>query len=205
MTKSVPRPLLGAAIGALALTAFIAAAAALTSPAAAAGDYDLGSIHISQPWSRATPKGAASGAGYMTITNKGDAPERVSCVSDDASGQCQIHSMSMEGGVMKMRPVEGGLEIKPGESVALKPGGNHMMFLALKHPLEQGQTVKVTLKFEHAGTIDVDYPVLAIGAPAPGASAGGSMMQESGGTMHMQGPGGGMQGPGGAMMQMDKR
>lgn len=205
MTKSVPRPLLGAAIGALALTAFIAAAAALTSPAAAAGDYDLGSIHISQPWSRATPKGAASGAGYMTITNKGDAPERVSCVSDDASGQCQIHSMSMEGGVMKMRPVEGGLEIKPGESVALKPGGNHMMFLALKHPLEQGQTVKVTLKFEHAGTIDVDYPVLAIGAPAPGASAGGSMMQESGGTMHMQGPGGGMQGPGGGMMQMDKR
>ena len=205
MTKSVPRPLLGAAIGALALTAFIAAAAALISPAAAAGDYNLGSIHISQPWSRATPKGAASGAGYMTITNKGDAPERVSCVSDDASGQCQIHSMSMEGGVMKMRPVEGGLEIKPGESVALKPGGNHMMFLALKHPLEQGQTVKVTLKFEHAGTIDVDYPVLAIGAPAPGASAGGPMMQESGGTMHMQGPGGGMQGPGGAMMQMDKR
>jgi periplasmic copper chaperone A len=198
MTKSVPRPLLGVAISALALTAFIAAAAALTSPAAAAGDYDLGSIHISQPWSRATPKGAASGAGYMTITNKGDAPERVSCVSDDASGQCQIHRMSMEGGVMKMRPVEGGLQIKPGESVALKPGGNHMMFLALKHPLEQGQTVKVTLKFEHAGTIDVDYPVLAIGVPAPGASAGGSMMQDSGGAMHMQGPGGGM-------MQMDKR
>jgi periplasmic copper chaperone A len=204
MTKSIPQPLLGAAIGALALTAFIVAAA-LNSPAAAAGDYDLGSIHISQPWSRATPKGAASGAGYMTITNKGAAPERVSCVSDDASGQCQIHSMSMEGGVMKMRPVEGGLEIKPGESVALKPGGNHMMFLALKHPLEQGQTVKVTLKFEHAGKIDVDYPVLAIGAPAPGASAGGSMMQESGGAMHMQGPGGGMQGPGGGMMQMDKR
>ncbi len=206
MAKSFPRSLLGAAIDALALTAFIAAAAALASPAAAAGEYDLGSILISQPWSRATPKGAASGAGYMTITNKGDAPERVSCVSDDASGQCQIHSMSMEGGVMKMRPVEGGLEIKPGESVALKPGGNHMMFLALKHPLEQGQTVKVTLKFEHAGTIEVDYPVLAMGAPAPGASAGGSMMQESGGAMHMQGPAGGMQGPGGRMqMQMDKR
>ena len=202
MTKPIPQPLLGAATGALALTAFIAAAAVLTSPAAAAGDYDLGSIHISQPWSRATPKGAASGVGYMTITNKGAAPERVSCVSDDASGQCQIHSVTMEGGVMKMRPVEGGLEIKPGESVMLKPGGNHMMFVALKHPLEQGQTVKVTLKFDHAGTIDVDYPVLAIGAPAPGASAAGSMMQESGGAMHMQGPGGGMQG--GGMMQMDK-
>ena len=75
-----------------------------------------------------------------------------------------------------------------------------MMFLSLKRPLEQGGTVKATLKFERAGTIDVEYPVLAIGAPAPGASAGGSMMQESGGAMHRQG--GSMQG--GGMMQMDK-
>ena len=103
---------------------------------------------------------------------------------------------------MKMRPVEGGLEIKPGESVSLKPGGYHMMFLSLKHPLDQGQTVKVTVKFDHAGTIDVDYPVLAIGAPAPGASASGSTTQGTGGGMRMQGPGG-MQG--GGMMQMDKR
>jgi copper(I)-binding protein len=101
----------------------------------------------------------------------------------------------MEGGVMKMRPVEGGLEIKPGESVTLTPGGNHMMFLTLKHPFEQGGTVKATLKFDHAGAIDVEYPVLAIGAPAPGVSAAGSMMQGSGGAMHMQG---------GGMMQMDK-
>jgi periplasmic copper chaperone A len=197
MTKFAPKPLLSGPTGAVALTAVLAGAVALASPAAAAGDYDVGSIHISQPWSRATPKGAASGAGYMTLTNKGAASERVSCVSDDASAQCQIHSMTMEGGVMKMRPVEGGLEIKPGESVALKPGGYHMMFLSLKHPLEQGGTVKATLKFDHAGTIDVEYPVLAIGAPAPGASAGGSMMQDSGGSMHMQGSGG-------SMMPMDK-
>jgi copper(I)-binding protein len=218
MTKFIRQARFSGATGTLAIAALIGVAAGLASPASAAGDYDLGSIHISQPWSRATPKGAASGVGYMTITNKGAAPERVSCVSDDASGQCQIHNMTMEGGVMKMRPAEGGLEIKPGESVTLKPGGNHMMFLALKHPLEQGQSVKVTLKFDHAGTIDVDYPVLAIGAPAPGASAGGSMMQESGGAMHMQGPSGGMQGggmqgggmqgggmQGGGMMPMDKR
>jgi copper(I)-binding protein len=181
----------------LTVAAALTGVAVLSSPAVAAGDYDLGSIRISQPWSRATPKGAASGAGYMTLTNKGAAPDKVSCVSDDASAQCEIHTMTMEGGVMKMRPVEGGLEIKPGESVTLKPGSNHMMFLSLKHPLEQGQTVKVTLKFEHAGTIDIDYPVVAIGAPAPGASTSGSM-QDSGGGMHMQGPGGGM-------MQMDKR
>ena len=62
-----------------------------------AADYDVGSIHIAQPWSRATSKGAKSGAGYMTITNKGTTPDKVSCVSDDASAQCEIHSMTMEG------------------------------------------------------------------------------------------------------------
>ncbi len=171
--------------------AFALALAQLSAPAAQAEDYDLGSIHIAQPWSRATPKGATSGAGYMTITNKGTTPDRVSCVSSDVSAQCQIHSMTMEGGVMKMRPVEGGLEIKPSETVTLKPSGFHVMLVSLKHPLETGQTVKVTLKFDKAGTVDVEYPVLAIGATAPGAATGG----DSG--MKMQGSGGGM-------MQMDK-
>jgi copper(I)-binding protein len=73
-----------------------------------AADYDVGSIHIAQPWARATPKGAKSGAGYMTVTNKGSMPDRLSCVSSDASAECQLHSMTMDKGVMKMRPVEGG-------------------------------------------------------------------------------------------------
>jgi len=64
------------------------------------------------------------------------------------------------------------------------------MFVDLKHALERGNTVKVTLKFDKAGTVDVEYPVLAIGAPAPGAAAGGGSMK--------------MQGTGGSMMQMDK-
>ena len=185
-----------------------AAAAGVPSIPAIAADYDVGSMHISTPWARATPKGAAAGAGYMTITNKGTAPDTVSCVSDDASAQCQIHSMTMEGGVMKMRPVEGGLEIKPGETVTLQPGGYHIMFVNLKHALEQGQSVKATLKFEHAGTVDVEYPIAAIGAPAPGAAAGGgTMMQGAGGGM-MQGPGmqgPGMQGPAGGSIQMNKQ
>jgi copper(I)-binding protein len=174
----------------------------LWSPTVHAADYDVGSIHIAQPWSRATPKGASSGAGYMTITNKGSAPDKVNCVSSDASAQCQIHTMTMEDGVMKMRPVEGGLEIKPGETVTLKPGGLHMMLLDLKHPLEQGQSVKATLKFDHAGTVDVEYPIAGIGAPAPGAAdAGGSMMMggDHGGSMMMQNSGGG------GMMQMKKQ
>jgi periplasmic copper chaperone A len=191
-------PLRGSAIALAITTIQFTAYLTAVAPAAAADDYDVGAIHISQPWSRATAKGAATGAGYMTITNKGTAPDKVSCVSDDASAQCEIHSMTMEGGVMKMRPVEGGLEIKPGESVMLKPGGYHVMFRALKHPLEPGAAVKATLKFEHAGTVEVDCPILALGASAPGASAGGTMMHDSGGRMNMQGPGGGT-------MHMDKR
>jgi len=196
-------------IGAVALLAAQMAGAQL----ARAADYDVGSIHISQPWSRATPKGAASGAGYMTVTNKGTAPDRVSCVSSDASAQCQIHTMTMEDGVMKMRPVEGGLEILPGQTITLKPGGFHIMLLDLKHPLEQGQSVKATLKFDHAGTVDVEYPIAGIGAPAPGAAdaGGGTMMsgdhgmQGSGGGMMMAPSGGGaMQGPSGSM-QMNKQ
>ena len=163
-----------------------------------AADYDIGSIHIAQPWARATPKGASAAAGYMTITNNGKTPDRVSCVSSDASAQCQIHTMTMDNGVMKMRPVEGGLEIKPGETITLKPGGFHVMFLDLKHPLEQGGTVSAKLKFDNAGTLDVGYPVAAIGAPAPGADAGGGMMMGD----HQ---GGTMQGPAGGMMQMNKQ
>jgi periplasmic copper chaperone A len=172
---------------------------------AKAADYDVGSIHISQPWSRATPKGASTGSGYMTITNKGTMPDKVSCVSSDASAQCQIHTMTMENGVMKMRPVEGGLEIAPGATVMLKPGGLHVMLLDLKHPLEPGQSVKATLKFDHAGTVDVEYPIAAIGAPAPGAadSGGGSMMMGGDHGGMMMAPGGGNSG--GSMMQMKKQ
>jgi copper(I)-binding protein len=127
----------------------------------------------------------------MTITNTGTTPDRVTCVSSEASAECQIHTMTMDGGVMKMRPVEGGLELKPGETVTLKPSSLHVMFLDLKHPLEPGKTVAATLKFEHAGTVEVEYPIAAIGAPVPGAvsgggsTMGGAMMEGHGGMMQM--------------------
>jgi len=168
-------------------SAIFALALANAVTAAVAADYDVGSIHIAQPWARATPKGASSGAGYLTVTNKGTTPDRLtSCVASDASAQCQIHTMTMENGVMKMRPVEGGLEIKPGETVTLKPAGLHVMLVDLKHPLEQGTTIAATLQFEKAGTVKIEFPVMAIGAPAPGASTGGGgMMMEHGGMMQM--------------------
>jgi periplasmic copper chaperone A len=160
---------------------------ALGAAPAIAADYNVGPIHIAQPWARATPKGASSGAAYMTITNNGSTPDRLSCVSSDVSAGCQIHSMTMDNGVMKMRPVEGGLEIQPGETVTLKPSGLHVMLDDLKHPLEPGKMAVVTLQFEKAGTVKVEFPVAAIGAPVPGAatSSGGMMMEGHGGMMQM--------------------
>jgi copper(I)-binding protein len=79
--------------------------------------------------------------------------------------------MTMDQGVAKMRPVEGGLEIKPGETVELKPGSFHVMLTGLKQPLEKGQKVKATLQFEKAGKVDIEYAVEAVGTSAP-ASGG---------------------------------
>ncbi len=148
---------------------------------AAAADYTVGTLQITQPWARATPTGADNGAAYMTVTNTGKAPERLSCVSSDASAKCQIHQMTMANGVMKMREVVGGLQIKPGETVTFKPGGYHMMLVNLKAPLRQGKTVEATLKVDTGATTKVEFPIAAIGAPAPGTDAGG-------GSMNMQGP-----------------
>ncbi len=160
----------------------------LSSVGAQAADYDVGPMHIAQPWARATPKGASSGAGYLTVTNNGTGPDRLTCSAGDEAAQCQIHAMSMDNGVMKMRPVEGGLEIKPGETVTLRPGGLHMMFVGLKHPFEAGGEIGAILLFEKAGTLKIGLPVVAIGAAAPGVTAGGGtmMMDSHGGGNMMQ-------------------
>ena len=162
--------------------------AGLTTVRAHPSDYEIGPIHITQPWARATPKAASTGAAYLTVTNGGTAADRLSCVASDVSATCQIHRMSMDNGVMKMRPVEGGLEIPPGETITLKPSGLHLMLVDLKHALETGKTVEATLRFEKAGTVKVEFPIAGIGASAPGAAAapaGGSMMMNHGGVMQM--------------------
>jgi len=146
---------------------FAAALAALAT-ASAAEDYKLGPIEIVHPWSRATPKGAKTAAGYMVIRNSGSASDRLVGGSIAVAGDAQVHEMTMDGGVMKMRPLAGGLEIKPGGSVELKPGGYHLMFMDLKSPLAKGQPVKGVLTFANAGKVDVEFAVEGMGAPAAG-------------------------------------
>jgi len=144
----------------------VVASLAITRPGAAHG-YKLGTLEIDHPWTRATPKGAPVAGGYLKITNKGAAPDRLIGGSFPGAGRFEIHEMKLNDGVMQMRPLSGGLVIKPGETVEFKPGSFHLMFLELKAPLEQGTMVKGTLSFEKAGTIEVEYKVEAIGgAPA---------------------------------------
>jgi copper(I)-binding protein len=151
-------------------TAFLLALAFSTwAGSAIAEDYSVGTIAIDKPWTRATPKGATVAGAYMTLRNKGTAPDRLVGGSSAAAGRFEVHSMVMEQGVAKMRPVEGGLEIKPGETVELKPGSFHVMLVGLKEPLQKGQKVKGTLEFEKAGKVDIEYAVEPLGATAPAA------------------------------------
>jgi len=132
-----------------------------------AAEFHAGSLDISCPYSRATPSGASIAAGYVTIKNTGTTADRLISGSSDAAAKFEVHEMSMDNGVMKMRPVQGGLEIKPGETVELKPQGLHIMFVGLKKPLKPGDHVKATLVFEKAGKVDVDFDVTGMGGPAP--------------------------------------
>ena len=133
----------------------LTAALGLAVTAVSAGDYKAGSLDISNPWSRATPKGSSVAAGYMKITNSGPAPDRLISGSSDVASKFEVHEMKVENGVAKMRPIKGGLEIKPGETVELKPGSFHVMFVGLKKPLSAGDHFKATLVFEEAGTVNV--------------------------------------------------
>jgi periplasmic copper chaperone A len=139
-------------------------AIALSISASAAGtEYKVGSIEIMNPWSRATPKGAKTAVGYMTIKNNGTTPEHLLGGSTDVSEAFQLHSMVMENGVAKMREMPN-VEIKPGETIEFKPGGSHTMFVNLKQPLTKGDLVHGTLVFERAGKVQIEYGVEGIGA-----------------------------------------
>jgi copper(I)-binding protein len=124
-----------------------------------------GGLEISAYWARAMLPGQPTGGGYLSVTNKGEAADRLLSVSSPAAGMVEIHTMEVVNDVMNMRPVEGGLEIPVGATVALQPGGGmHLMFMQVKVPFAQGGTVPITLEFEKAGKVDIALPVEKAGA-----------------------------------------
>lgn len=153
----------------LALPATLALAA-LCNPARA-HEYKTGALTITHPWVRATPGGAQVGAGYLTIANTGAKPDRLLGGAFSGAARVEIHTTSNEGGISRMRPVEGGIEIKPGATVKLAPGGYHLMFVGLKQGFVDGELVGGTLRFEKAGAIPVEFEVQSVGATAPAHGA----------------------------------
>ena len=122
------------------------------------------SIQVEQPWSRATPAGASTGAVYLTVTNKSRDADRLLGASSDVADKSQIHEMKVVNGVMEMREVTGGLPVLPRVSVVLKPGSYDVMLINLKKPLKDGETIPLTLDFEKAGKISITVPIRPMGA-----------------------------------------
>jgi copper(I)-binding protein len=139
-------------------------ALALLAGPALAHDYKAGGLMIQHPWSRATVPGAKVGGGYLAIMNHGGEADRLVSVSVPFAEKTEIHESSTEGGVAKMREIEGGVAIAPGEMVEFAPGGKHLMFVGLAKPLAKGEKVKGELVFEKAGKVEVEFAVEAAGA-----------------------------------------
>jgi periplasmic copper chaperone A len=152
---------------------FFTVALALAMPAAPAlaEEFKAGDIVIEKPWARATPKGTEVGSGYLVIQNKGAAADRLTGGSADFA-TVEVHQTSSESGVSQMRQLKDGLAIHARGSVGLSPGGYHLMFTHLTHPLTKGERVKAMLNFEHAGPIEVEFSVMGIGAAGTGGMRG---------------------------------
>ena len=143
---------------------------ALAAGPALAQQFVTGDITVEKPWARATPKGAAVAAGYLTIRNRGVVADKLTGGSADFAAAVEVHEMSMKDGVMTMRQLVGGLEIPANGAVTLAPSGYHLMFQQLKRQLAKGETVKVMLTFEHAGSFVIEFPVGGIGAMGLGGA-----------------------------------
>jgi len=129
---------------------------------AQAQNAKVGSVQIENAYTRSTVPGQMAAGGFMKIENKGAVDQLISASSPVAS-EVQLHEMSMEGNVMKMRQVKE-VVVPAGGAVELKPGGMHLMFMNIKAPLTAGETVPVKLKFAKAGEVEVKMPVNAMGA-----------------------------------------
>jgi copper(I)-binding protein len=139
------------------IRSLIATLMVLTAFTSQAHSYKVGAIDIGHPWARPTAAGQKAGGGYLKLTNAG-AADRLVSVSSDVSDSVELHTMSMDGTVMRMRQVDG-IDLPAGQTVELKPGGLHIMFIGLKAPLQEGSKFPVKLKFEKAGEVMVDVKV----------------------------------------------
>jgi copper(I)-binding protein len=126
--------------------------------AAAAQAHTAATVSVSDPWVRLPPPAANVAAGYVQLHN-GGGEDRLLSAASSAFAEVQIHAMRMDGEVMRMQPLPDGLALPGGQTLALQPGGFHLMLLKPKRPLSAGQTVRVTLQFARSAAQVVDFSV----------------------------------------------
>src|SRR5438067_7531249 len=145
----------------------LAGAACLLSAGAAAAQ--TGQVEVKYSWARATPGKAENGAAYVTIVSP--VSDRLVSLSTPVAKKAELHTMTMDGSVMKMRPLAG-LDVPAGEPLTLKPGGTHIMLRGLNQPLQAGQSFPLTLSFEKAGARETTVTVEKAGAMGPEGHTG---------------------------------
>ncbi|UXU76534.1 MULTISPECIES: copper chaperone PCu(A)C [unclassified Paracoccus (in: a-proteobacteria)] len=133
--------------------------------------HTLGDLTLTGAFSRATAPKAPVAGGFVSIANKGSTDDRLIAAQSPAAARVEIHEMRMDGDVMTMRELPEGLILPAGETVELKPGGYHLMFMELKQPFVEGETVPVTLTFENAGSIELPFAIGPVSARSAGAAA----------------------------------
>lgn len=138
----------------------LATAFALLAGTAAAHDYKAGSLTIGHPHTTAAP--GSNAAVYLTVRNDGAEADRLIAAKGDIAAAIELHTSSDESGAMQMRPVEA-VEVPVGQTVALKPGGDHIMLIGLTAPLTENGMVPLTLVFEKAGEVQVEVDIQASG------------------------------------------
>lgn len=136
----------------------------LATPALAHHDGHHGAMAVTEGFARATLPSAPVGGAYVTVKNDTGHDDRLISASSPQAGEVQIHDSIMEGDVMKMVHLADGIAIPAGDSISLAPNGKHLMLMNLTGPLVEGETVEVTLTFEHAEPLTVNLPVAAIAA-----------------------------------------
>ena len=152
--------------------AAIIAATCVFAAAAPAHDVEKGDLHIEDPYVRASIGRAPNSAAFMTIHNLGITDDRLTSARSDVSDRVEIHTTLMSDGVMRMRQLKQGIPVPGAETVTLKPGGMHVMFLGLKQKLVAGENLKLTLVFEKAGELEMSVPIRKI-------SSRGKMMKHN--------------------------
>lgn len=148
------------------MTRFLATLLLLLASTAAAHEIHHGHLDFTHPWSRASAASAANGVVYMAVTNTGDETDRLIGATTPMAREVQIHMHEEVDGVMQMRRLDA-IEIAPGETMLLEPGGRHLMLMGLTGRLQEDTTYPMTLIFERAGEVAIDVVVEAPGAAGP--------------------------------------